>query len=250
MNATGGNWNTVQVAGHPVECYAPAVPSEHGYVVIYLHGVHLGRLEGNDAFEREFDRYGLRVIVPQTKRSWWSDRICPEFDESITAERHVLDNVLPYVAATFGTEPPGIALLGTSMGGQGALRFAFKHPNVFPVVAALSPAIDYQFRYDDEHHGISVLYEDEEAARQDTATLHVHPLNWPRHVWFACDPTDEPWYSSADKLAMKLSALGIPHETDMETIAGGHGFGYYNHMADKAIAFIHERLEKERLRIV
>ena len=48
---------------------------------------------------------------------------------------------------------------------------------------------------------------------------------------------------------MKLAALGIPHECDLETTGGGHGFEYYNRMAGKALDFIAARLESERLRV-
>ncbi len=137
------------------------------------------------------------------------------------------------------------------MGGQGALRFAFKHPNVFPAVAAVSPAIDYQIRLEEGDEILWTMYGgDAERARQDTATLHVHPLNWPRHTWFCCDPADARWYESAERLQMKLSSLGIPHEYDLETSGGGHGWEYYNRMAGPAIAFLVNALERERLRVV
>ena len=57
-------------------------------------------------------------------------------------------------------------------------------------------------------------------------------------------------YESADRLHMKLAALGIPHEYDLETSAGGHGFGYYSHMAPRAIEFLVKRLEQESRRVV
>jgi S-formylglutathione hydrolase len=94
------------------------------------------------------------------------------------------------------------------------------------------------------------MYDDPESVRQDTATLHVHPLNWPRHIWFCCDPADRRWHESADRLRSKLVALGIPHEYDLETSGGGHGFQYYNHMAPAAMRFIVDRLERERLRVI
>ena len=134
----------------------------------------------------------------------------------MTAERYVLDHVVPYAVEKFGAASPRLALLGTSMGGQGALRFAYKHPRTFPIVAALAPAIDYQQRfYDEGEETLPQMYPDAEAVRQDTATLHVHPLNWPRNQWFCCDPADRRWHDSAQKLKMKLSALGIPHEGDL-----------------------------------
>lgn len=161
----------------------------------------------------------------------------------------MLDNVLPFIKERYAAAPPGIGLLGTSMGGQGALRFALKYPNRFPVVAAISPAIDYQLRWNEGDETLPQMYSDPEAVRQDTATLHVHPLSWPRNIWFCCDPADARWHDSADRLHMKLAALGIPHEYDLETSAGGHGFEYYNHMVPRAVAFVAERLERERLRV-
>jgi S-formylglutathione hydrolase FrmB len=243
-------WTTESLAGHPVDLFEPAVRNPQGYVVIYLHGVHLNRLVENAVFTAEFERYGLPVVAPMTQRSWWTDKIVKEFDARLTAERHVLTNVLPFIEARYGAKPPRIGLLGTSMGGQGGLRLAYKYPDRFPVVAAISPAIDFHKRYYEGDPTIPEMYADPEAARQDTCLLHVHALNWPRHQWFCCDPEDERHWDSADRLRMKLSALGIPHERDLATSAGGHGFEYYNHMAAKAVGFIAERLERERLRIV
>jgi len=229
--------------------FEPSTPSEHGFVLVYLHGVHLDRLVDQPVFEAEFERHRLPVIAPFTGRSWWTDKICPEFDPKLTAERHILDNNLPYIRDRWGAEPPRIGLFGTSMGGQGALRLAFKHPAKFPVAAAISPAIDYQLRWNEGDETLPQMYPDAEAVRQDTATLHVHPLNWPRNLWFCCDPNDFRWHESADRLRMKLAALGIPHECDLDTTAGRHGFEYYNAMAPRAVSFLVERLEKERRRV-
>jgi S-formylglutathione hydrolase FrmB len=239
----------VELAGHSADIYEPPRPQPHGYVVVYLHGVHLNRLHDNPAFTQQFDQHGLRVVCPRTARSWWTDRICEEFDPAITAERYVVEGVASWIRDRWNVEPPRIALLGTSMGGQGALRMAFKHPARFPVVAAISPAIDYHHRMDEGDETLPLMYPDKEAARQDTATLHVHPLNWPRHIWFCCDPTDLRWHESAEKLRMKLAALGIPHECDLETSGGGHGFEYYNRMIPRAVRFLVGRLDSERLRI-
>jgi S-formylglutathione hydrolase len=136
------------------------------------------------------------------------------------------------------------------MGGQGALRLAMKYPDTFPIAAGISPAIDYHLRMDEGDETLPLMYPDEEAARQDTATLHIHPLYWPRNLWFCCDPTDYRWHTAADRLRMKLSSLGIPFECEMEIEGGGHGFEYYNQMAEPAVRFIMERLERERLRVV
>jgi S-formylglutathione hydrolase FrmB len=243
-------WSTVLVAGKRCDVFQPATLHPDGYAIIYLHGVHQNRLVDQPVFTAEFARHGLRVIAPLTGRSWWADRICPDFDAHVTAYRHVIDNIVPYVAQQWQVAPTQFALLGTSMGGQGALRLAFKQPSTFPVTVAISPAIDYQIRWKEGDQALALMYPDQESIRQDTATLHVHPLNWPRHLWFCCDPADHRWYESAERLHSKLVALGIPHDYDLETTGGGHRFPYYNLMAPTAMQFIVDRLERERLRVV
>jgi S-formylglutathione hydrolase FrmB len=251
VSETQPGWTRAAIAGHMADLYEPPTAGQHGFVVIYLHGVHLKSLDANAAYTREFERHGLRVVAPNTGRSWWCDRICPEFDSTTSAEKYILHSVMPFIRQRWGAAPPQIALLGTSMGGQGALRFSFKYPSLFPIVAALAPAIDYQLRYYEEEEGtLAQMYESPEAVRQDTATLHVHPLNWPRNIWFCCDPIDHRWHESTERLRSKLAAIGIPHDCDLETQAGGHTWDYYNHMAPQAIGYIQERLERERLRVI
>lgn len=249
MSAPTGTWSEVALAVHACWVFEPAVPSQHGYVVVYLHGSDVGRLADLPEYTGQFDRFGLRVIQPITGPSWWSDRIWPEFDAAISAEAYVLERVVPHVAERWSARPPRLALLGMSMGGQGALRIAYKHPDVFPTVAAISPAVDFHQKL---ARGIdpvlAELYRDEEDARQDTALLHIHPLNWPRNQFFSCDPTD-PWHESADRLRMKLWSLGVPFQCDLETVAGGHSLQYARRMAEPAVQFLAEKLEAERLRL-
>jgi S-formylglutathione hydrolase FrmB len=250
MKEPNGNWSEVTVSGHTCRLFEPASASPHGYTVVYLHCHLSASLRGYPAFLGEFERHGMRVIEPVTGQSWWSDRIWSEFDPELSAEGYVIDRVVPYVAERWNALTPRLALLGVSMGGQGALRMAYRHPEVFPTVAAISPAIDFQKRIEE---GIDLvlksMYCDAEDARQDTATLHIHPLNWPRHQFFCCDPEDVRWHESVDRLRMKLWSLGVPFECDLETTAGGHSFEYASHMAPRAIDFIAKSLEQERLRV-
>ena len=245
-----GKWNEIQIKGHPTAVYEPAERSEHGYTLIYLHGVHLGDLREHPVFAEQFDRLGFRVLCPVTQRSWWTDKICAEFDPDVSAEQFMLKHVVPTITERWEVKPPRIGLFGTSMGGQGALRLAFKHPDTFPIAAGISPAIDYHTRFEEDDETLPLMYADAEAARQDTALLHIHPLYWPRNLWFCCDPTDRRWHEGSERLRMKLSALGIPHDYDLETTGGGHGFEYYSRMAPTAMEYIFERFERERLRVV
>ncbi len=249
-------WFVAEVAGHACEMYAPVDPLP-GRAVVYLHGVRERWLQQMPMLRDALEAARLPVVGPRTGRSWWLDRILPDFDTMRSPERYVLDEVVPEVARRFGVSPPGIALVGTSMGGQGALRLAYRHPAVFPVTAAISPAIDYHVALREAHHRpdgelydtLQEFYGDVERARQDTAILHVHPLNWPRHQFFACDADDEYWFDGAVRLQSKLVALGIPHTARLEPLGGGHSSSYYDRIAPEVVTFILDRLDQESRRL-
>ncbi len=169
MTRRNENWTSHVLRGHTCDLYRPPQPSTHNYCLIYLHGVHLESLRDKDAFLQWFDKFGLTVFAPQCGPTWWSDRPHPVFDEVLSAQDFVLKHVLPFIEESVGAKPPRIGLLGTSMGGQGALRFAYKFPDTFPVVAAVSPAVDYQIRLDEGDETLLEMYGDRESARQDTA---------------------------------------------------------------------------------
>jgi S-formylglutathione hydrolase len=246
VNPQGGKWQAVVIAGKTCDVYEP---TQRGpFVLLFLHGVGMETLAGNDVWTRLLEERGLAAVCPHGKRSWWTNKVCREFDDKLTAERFLLDHVLPFVRERWGVEPPRIALAGVSMGGHGALRLAMRHAGQFPVVAALSAAIDFHSLYG---RGTTVdeMYADKEAARQDTVPLHVHPLNSPRHVFFAIDPDDLEWLEGNQRLHEKLFALGIPHTYDFQTRAGGHSWEHFNHMAPRVIEFISSGLDTESRRL-
>lgn len=237
-------WTTVDIDGKTADVFEPQRAERNG-VVLFLHGHGLTTLKENPVYTRELERHGLAAVCPHGKRSWWGERICREFDESISPATFLREHVLPWIERTWGVTPPGIALLGVSMGGQGALKLAYRSPQVFPVVAALAPAIDFHI-----WHGrdlpLDEMYVSREAARQDTATLLLHPLNWPRHQLILCDPTDAEWFEGVERLLSKLSSTGIPFEADLATSHGGHSWDYFNHVAPVVMQFIAERLLREK----
>jgi len=250
------HWSVIDVGGHPCEVYSPTAPLP-GRGILYLHGVRGRWLQEMPALRRLVEEHGLPVLAPRAGRSWWLDRIVPSFDPEVTPERHVVEVIRTEFGLRFGVEAPRIALMGASMGGQGALRIAYRHPTIFPVAAAIAPAIDFHRamreagdREDGEYYDtLWQLFGDVERARQETAILHVHPLNWPRHQFFASDPTDGHWHDGAVRLHGKLVALGIPHVAVLEPRAGGHGLGYCDHVAPDAMRFVLDALDQESRRL-
>lgn len=249
MSEFSGTWSTVEIAGKRADVYEPPAPATPGRAVMHLHGHGLTTLRDNAAYSAEFDRHGLYAICPHGQRSWWLDLICAEFDPQITPMRYLLDSVVPWIESRWGVRPPAIALSGNSMGGQGVLQLSYRYPREFPVVAAICPAIDFH-KWVGQGLPLDEMFPDRESARQQTALLQIHPMNWPRHQLLVCDPTDYEWFEGVDRLGMKLSATGIPYEHDFKTSRGGHTWEYVDAMARPVMEFIASRLEQESRRIV
>lgn len=203
-------WTRIDVAGKPADLFNP--PDALPFAVVWLHDEN-GKTPATDlTITTELRTRRLRCIAPRAGRSWWVDRVCNEFDPRLTAERHILDNVVPWLGSTT------IALAGIGMGGQGAVRLGFRYPKQFPVVASLSGAFDFHERYG-RGTPLDEMYASREQARQDTAILHIHGHDWPPHIWFACSPASE-WHRGNDRLHEKLAAIGVPHTADLDTPAG------------------------------
>lgn len=237
-------WTDMPLGEHRCRILNPPKGGARRYTILYLHRLDPSELTADWLLAALVQR-DIAAVCPLAGPCWWADRICGAFDEQLTAETFVLQHALP-AARQLASESAQqrVGLLGIGMGGQGALRLAYKHPDDFSVVAAVAPEIDYQCRMDEGDQHLAQMYRDAEDARQDTATLHIHPLNWPRHQWFCADPDDWRWYESAERLRMKLYSLGVPYECDMETSADGSPDAYAQKMLEPALEFITSRLDQ------
>jgi hypothetical protein len=241
-----GTWTTIDIAGHPADVYQPVNPPR--LAVLYLHDLDGQTLRGRSAFTRLFDELNLGCVCPHGGPFWWVDRIVPAFDSQMTPERSLRDALVPWLGERWNVEPRGLGFLGIGMGGQGALRLAFKNPKQFAVVAGIASAIDYYELYG-RGTPLDDLYDSKEQCRQDSAPLHVHPSDYPPHIFFAVDP-DDAWYRGNDRLHEKLSALGIAHEIDFTTRAGGHSWSYFDTLAERIVRFLHSGLVQQSRRLL
>ena len=240
-------WTRAEIAGKPADVFEPDTPGP--FALLYLHPAGGETPATNATITAELHRHGLRCAAPRGRRSWWADRVCPEFDPELTAEQHLLRNVVPWMETRWGLGPRAVGAAGISMGGQGAVRLGFKYPGRFPVVASIAGAFDYH-----EWHGrgtpLDRMYESRERCRLDTAILQIHPHDWPPHVWFVCDPDDAEWYRGNDRLHEKLTAYGVPHTADLDTRAGGHSWDYFDHKTPAMIEFVATSLGRESRRLM
>jgi S-formylglutathione hydrolase len=244
-----GEWTTVPIAGKSADVFDPPGPARPRFGVLHLHGHSRETIRDRPAFSRWLDEFHLACVCPHGQRCWWVNRICAEFDASISPERYLLEGVLSFFRERWGLEPPAIGLQGISMGGQGALRLAFKHPKLFPVVAAIASAVDHYELYA-QGTTLDAMYDSKEQCRQDSAPMHVPPVGYPPFVFFCIDPVDQRWYRGNDRLHEKLNALGIEHEIDFTTQAGGHSWNYFDRMAERVVKFVHAGLEQQSRRLL
>jgi S-formylglutathione hydrolase len=232
-----GSWSSATIGNKPADVFEPS-QARPRFGVLFLHDQDGVTLRDDPTYTPLLDAAGLVCVCPFGDRAWWSDRICPTFDPLVSAERYLLDDVVPYFSEGWEIGPRGIGLLGVGMGGQGALRLAFKYPQTFTVVAGIASALDCHELYGQETP-LDGMYDSKEQCRQDTATLHLHPTLYPPHILYAVDPND-PWYRGNDRLHEKMNALGVPHELEF-TMEG---------VAERAMRFIVAGLETESRRLL
>jgi Putative esterase len=243
-----GTWSVHELGGHRADVYDPPGRAPR-FGVLYLHAADGATLVDRPAFTHWFDELNLGCVCPHGGFCCWVDRVCPDFDAMITPEKYLLDVVVPFLLARWTLSSRALGLLGVEMGGQGVLRLAFRHPERFAVVSALSPAIEY-----DRLHGrgtpLDEMYDSREQCRQDTAILHIHPVQVPRHIFFCCNGADPDWLRGCDRLHEKLSALGVAHQCDLGAHPEISRSAYVEANAERAVRALTAGLEQESRRLM
>ena len=131
-------------------------------VVLYLHGrgddENYQLLPSEGGFLESLTRAMESGAVPETifvmghsgRHAGYCDSVTPYTrrrteqragHHAIMGETVITKELLPYVDTHYRTVPGDCALQGWSMGGQGALLLAFKHPTRFSSVVAMAPGL-------------------------------------------------------------------------------------------------------------
>jgi S-formylglutathione hydrolase FrmB len=126
---------------------AGKVPAQRYPVLYFLHGLgdnertlfNSGGWTLLDDLRNQHKMGDFLIVAPEGKRSFYINSAGGSFRYS----DFFLQEFLPHIESKYRIRPgrAGRAISGISMGGYGALRFAFAHPELFSAVSAQSAAL-------------------------------------------------------------------------------------------------------------
>jgi S-formylglutathione hydrolase FrmB len=131
----------------PPDYDAKSSTTQHYPVLYFLHG--LGQNEQTlfstggwsviDDLRRQNKISDFLVVAPEGKRTFYINSL----GNTVRYSDFFLQEFIPAIESKFRVRPgrKNRAITGVSMGGYGALRFAFAHPEMFSAVSAQSAAL-------------------------------------------------------------------------------------------------------------
>jgi S-formylglutathione hydrolase FrmB len=244
----------------PASYDASAKSGRRYSVVYYLHGLgdneqSLVNLGGWNIIEnlQERGRIGEMIfIAPDAGRSFYVN----SRDYRQPYEDFFFREFLPAIERKYRIrrERASRALLGISMGGYGALRYAFSRPQMFSAVAAHMPALiekippgmtdarmlGPRFGFLNDVFGRPFDRAMWERASPFTLLRNAGSLNGLK-IYMDCGRSDEYGFDAGTQaLSHALTAKKIPHEAQIRP--GGHSWLFVGEHLDKSLEFLSKSL--------
>ena len=197
------------------------------------------------------------IVAPEGRRSFYINSV----DNSFRYSDFFLQEFMPYIESRYRVlhSRSGRAITGISMGGYGALRFAFAHPELFSAVSAQSPALITQTPQEidaTERSGTSLgrllgvaFGEPVNIPHwKENSVFNLAKRNTPSlrrlAIYFNCGNADDYGFEDgADALHRQLQAEGVKHEFHL--YSGDHSLTYFlTHMIE--VMQFHSRVFAEQ----
>ncbi|MBC7931240.1 MAG: esterase family protein [Rubrivivax sp.] len=206
------------------------------YPVVYFLHSWGGRYDSwlaNTSLARYAAEHQLILVTPEGANGWWTNGATAASDKF---ESYILQELIPEVDRRFRTiaNRRGRGVAGNSMGGYGALKFGFKHTDVFALAASTSGALDAASRTDNDYSIMQTFGEPTSATRAENDLPRL-AREYPEtrrgllpYLYFDCGEKD-PWIAVNRDFASILTARGIPHE--YRQIPGDHIWPYWDRQA-------------------
>jgi S-formylglutathione hydrolase FrmB len=221
-------------------------------VIFLLHG-YSG--DHNDWINRTnlveyLSNYSFVVVTPEADNSWYTNS---PFVKNRNYEDYIIKELIPYVERRYRVlaSKHGRAIAGLSMGGYGAIKFAFKYPNLFYYAGSFSGAFRWPSMIEKNK---SLLSQSLREAFGETRSEHwdkndvlaiadtIKPADLP-YLYISCGANDllEGLLDSNRKLVEKLQKNGVLYE--YHELPGGHNWLFW----DREIKSFLQRLSEYKI---
>lgn len=220
----------------PYRVFLPAnLPAGHNLPVVYL--LHGGgsdfRVWSNNSDVSRYAASGLILVMPEGDESYYMNEVeAPEkkFEDYITKD------LIADVESRFPARKDrnGRAVIGISMGGFAAVKYALSRPELFCFVGALSPSIDVPFRHFnirrvDQWWKFHTIFgpsgSNERSARDPSKlVLQADPKTTP-YIYLTAGE-QEPLLQPNRQFAARLRKRGFTYE--FHTKPGGHDWSQWD----------------------
>jgi S-formylglutathione hydrolase FrmB len=202
-------------------------------VIYLLHGL------GDDAtawtrqtaIERYVARLGVAVVMPQVGRSFYVDQVHGQpYWTFLSEELPVLVDAMFHVS----TRREDTFVVGLSMGGFGAMKWALRNPDRFAAVASISGVMDSaQVRRNREPHREAVMHAafgdgDIDGTGDDVRHLLREAARSDRTLpaIYICCGEDDSLHTANVEFASLARDLGVPLTADFGP--GAHEWSYFD----------------------
>jgi putative tributyrin esterase len=227
-----------------------ANPGKRFPVLYFLHGLgsdqsFLASSGASSVIEEAWEQKRLGefvIITPQGENSFYIN----SRDGHVLYEDFFVREFVPQMEKRFrlaGTRA-GRAIEGVSMGGYGALRFAFKYPQMFVSVAAHMPALLEDLPHGSASVGLAAFLGNtfgsplnERFWKENTPFVFARTANL-RGLKIYFDSGDHDMYgfdAGARQLDRLLAARRVPHEAHI--YPGGHDWQFVAQHLDQSLLF-------------
>lgn len=187
--------------------------------------------------------YQMIIVTPEGGNGWYTDSANVPSDQY---ESYVMRELIADVDSRFRTiaDRRGRAIAGVSMGGYGALKFGFKHPEKFSLAASMSGALDATMRTDDA--SIMQTFGKTESPVRKTNDLIRLAREFPAdrqallpYFYLDCG-TEDPWLVSNRDFSGVLLERKIVHE--FRQLPGNHLWTYWDRQVREVMRVAAERM--------
>jgi S-formylglutathione hydrolase FrmB len=227
-----------------------ARPDKKFPVLYFLHGLggdqsFLASSGASSAIEEAWEDKKLGefvIITPQAENSFYID----SRDGHILYDDFFVREFIPRMERRFRLigDRSGRAIGGISMGGYGALRFAFKYPKMFVSVAVHMPALLEELPHGSANAGLGIFLGtafgsplNERFWKENTPFVFARTANLQGlKIYFDCGDHDNYGFDAGTRqLDRLLTARHVEHEAHI--YPGGHDWQFVAEHLDASLAF-------------